>query len=645
MFLASPSTLWEFVEHSPKALLQAASNPFEQSTHGSLSAPHFIWLSAAVLIIVTLGVACRLLLWQRRLKAALRRAVERLRKLRVEMPTIAGQGAPAGAFESARQALAEFGDVWRDYSTQLVLRTSENGAEQFWATDSAKTAVTGATTTGSRLNVGFYTGFPALLTACGLCLTFMAILVALMHVRVIGNGDVTGVADLISGLSGKFLSSVVALFLAILFGLAEKHIFHDVEGQRIALGAALDSLFPVLRATHILSRLERQSAEQADAFRHFNSDLSMRLKESFSESLGPTLQRMVETNERLAEHLRNSESAKSETIVQALESTIRSLSESISTSLQAMIGDFTRSLSGSANTQLGDLALSLRHSAELIAQLGGTLAGAREGIADIVRAVHEAAQKQASDGQRQIEEMNLAVAGLMRGLADATEELSRKLAESAEQGSMRTTTAIDAVVQRTDEWSGRTAHALQALLDRLFAGAERVKQLEESLVTGIELLNESVEKYRTLNASLQATAERSASMAEAATRAAHSASEGQSALREVAVRAAAQVAELAKTNDQQRDVWKEIASRMQQYTTLFRETEQHAAALLSQISKAATDNAEAAKARFDDTTGAFDKYFSQAIQKLGGAVEELGEALEDLSERVSPRGDAARGGR
>ena len=55
--------------------------------------------------------------------------------------------------------------------------------------------------------------------------------------------------------------------------------------------------------------------EQSVAFRAFNADLSGRLKQSFSESMGPTLQRMVGAVEELNQLLRAAEATKSDTII------------------------------------------------------------------------------------------------------------------------------------------------------------------------------------------------------------------------------------------------------------------------------------------------------------------------------------------
>jgi hypothetical protein len=60
-----------------------------------------------------------------------------------------------------------------------------------------------------------------IVTWTGLLFTFLAILVALLDVRLAGN-RVQGLELLIQGLSGKFVSSISALLAATVYLLAEK---------------------------------------------------------------------------------------------------------------------------------------------------------------------------------------------------------------------------------------------------------------------------------------------------------------------------------------------------------------------------------------------------------------------------------------
>ena len=99
------------------------------------------------------------------------------------------------------------------------------------------------------------------------------------------------------------------------------------------------------------------------AFRSFNADLSQKLRQSFSESMGPTLARMVTVVEDLNELLRSAEAQKQESITGSLEVLLQNLGASITTSLREMTNRFTESISGGARTAppavLPDLGVTL----------------------------------------------------------------------------------------------------------------------------------------------------------------------------------------------------------------------------------------------------------------------------------------------
>ena len=118
--------------------------------------------------------------------------------------------------------------------------------------------------------------------------TFLAILVALLDVR-IENNQVTGLALLIEGLSGKFVSSIAALSAATSSSCSRNSNYIVFRQNWTSLADSLDRVSCTLTEIQLLAELQQDMGEQSIAFRSFNADLSGRLKQSFSESMGPTL--------------------------------------------------------------------------------------------------------------------------------------------------------------------------------------------------------------------------------------------------------------------------------------------------------------------------------------------------------------------
>jgi hypothetical protein len=110
-------------------------------------------------------------------------------------------------------------------------------------------------------HASFHQAVPGILTALGLLATFSAILVALSGVSYnTANAaqPVTGIDSLINGLAGKFLSSIIALILGMIFTFVEKkacerRILREVD----ALRNLIARIFPFLSQTRILLDLQR----------------------------------------------------------------------------------------------------------------------------------------------------------------------------------------------------------------------------------------------------------------------------------------------------------------------------------------------------------------------------------------------------
>jgi CDP-diacylglycerol pyrophosphatase len=112
----------------------------------------------------------------------------------------------------------------------------------------------------------FHESVPGILTSLGLLATFVAILLALAGVAY--NPDdpahaVSGIDQLINGLSGKFLSSIIALALSVIFTLLEKKVCDRqlLESYTLLVRRAANT-FPLLTQTRILLDIQRAALRQ-----------------------------------------------------------------------------------------------------------------------------------------------------------------------------------------------------------------------------------------------------------------------------------------------------------------------------------------------------------------------------------------------
>ena len=245
-----------------------------------LDAPKFAWLAAAGLVVVPLSLLLYLFREVRRQSRILSDAADRIDQLRSrtlarlqrDIENGPGSGLKDGLAPSVYTTLADvlgksptLSHAWSGYAATMVVRSSGSGGEQFWASESAAATFTDSAIWERRVNRAFYNSLPGVVTSTGLLFTFLAILVALVDVRIDPQtNQIAGLPLLIEGLSGKFVSSIAALLSATIFLLVEKPLLHRLSKGRLRLVASIDALVPRLSSTRVLAEMQREISVMAE---------------------------------------------------------------------------------------------------------------------------------------------------------------------------------------------------------------------------------------------------------------------------------------------------------------------------------------------------------------------------------------------
>jgi hypothetical protein len=137
--------------------------------------------------------------------------------------------------------------------------------ERYWLTLPAREVLPEEDVTGRMYNGAFYQAVPGILTGLGLLATFISILLALkgLHVSVTNNTEtVTGIKELIEGLSGKFVSSIVGLLLSMVFILMERRwCERRIENAWHALIGSVSALLPTLNPVRVQADAQAAAAQ------------------------------------------------------------------------------------------------------------------------------------------------------------------------------------------------------------------------------------------------------------------------------------------------------------------------------------------------------------------------------------------------
>jgi hypothetical protein len=156
---------------------------------------------------------------------------------------------------------------WRALDEAMEPYTSLNGEEGWFLTRPVAECLPEDQVVDTFYHSRFHESVPGILTALGLLATFVAILMALAGVTYNIHDPlrpVSGIDQLINGLSGKFLSSIIALLLSVIFTMLEKKACdRPLRDGYDALIKRCKDVFPFLTQSRILLDIQRIAMGQA----------------------------------------------------------------------------------------------------------------------------------------------------------------------------------------------------------------------------------------------------------------------------------------------------------------------------------------------------------------------------------------------
>ena len=155
---------------------------------------------------------------------------------------------------------------WQALDESIECYTGPDGRQGWFLTRQPDESITEDSVVSALYHSSFYQTVPSILTALGLLATFIAILVALAGLTYDAQDPthpITGIDKLINGLSGKFLSSIVALLLSVTFIFFEKKICErQISRSYDRVIRRCKELLPFISQTRILLDIQQLAANR-----------------------------------------------------------------------------------------------------------------------------------------------------------------------------------------------------------------------------------------------------------------------------------------------------------------------------------------------------------------------------------------------
>jgi len=353
-----------------------------------------------------------------------------------------------------------------------------------------------------------FRAMPGILTALGLLGTFMALLIGLAGLTPDAKG-VYELSSLIGNLSGKFVTSILALLLSVVLLALEIWAQGKLERSKLAVVEAVENMLPYLSPSRVFLDIQRESLQQTKAMKNISSDIvdkfgnlfrddlserfaamiSGSMATQFQVELRPTLDQLVTVLGNVETTISKLESNKADAVVHQINGLVTSFEASLGKALKEMAVGFKESLSGSTSSELGQLAKAVQGSADTIAGMNTGFESLRSILTGLMEKTKTSTEAQMQSSIEQTERLNALVEGLMIrlsetaaqsqqnvtdtlttvvvGMSDRLSSLSTELMEAVSATSERSARAAKETVERAGEQTNQTNQKLADLLDTL----------------------------------------------------------------------------------------------------------------------------------------------------------------------------------
>jgi uncharacterized protein (UPF0335 family) len=381
---------------------------------------------------------------------------------------------------------------------------------------------------------GLYQSVPGVITGLGLLGTFSALLIGLLHLKYT-DAVILGLNELINNLSGKFLSSVVALVLSLIFLLIER-IFCERSLTRTydQMGSKFEEIFPRLSSTRVLIDIQQLQVQQATSLGNISSDFVDRFVGIFKADLSPmlaagvshemarelqtefrpTLEQMSETLMQVKETIERLESNKQESVVGELHGLIEALQTSITGALAEMGAHFHEQLTGAAQNEFGNVQSTLSGTAKMLQDMNVQFQSMQVALGLVIEEAKRSTDSQLTSGREQVEALTRLMEGLMTRLNESTDtglknvsatltvvvdDLAKKVSavstemlKAASDNTTRTQDAAHQVIQTAGAWSEATAKRLEKLVGAIELRSNDVNAAGATLIRSNDALKDTL---------------------------------------------------------------------------------------------------------------------------------------------------------
>jgi len=588
-------------------------------------------------------------------------------------------GRPLAAIDKIRQAATRLNTTatswWRHVEDAVEKYESPDGKEGYFITAPIDDLVTlDDVTRGYASPV--YHAIPGILTSLGLLGTFVAILLGLQGLQMNStNGTVVGLDNLISNLSGKFLTSIIALALSVLFLFVELVLAQPVlRRARLSLIGALHDAFPYLSPSRVMLDLQRESVKQSRAMANISADvvdkfanlfvgdlapmlastLSGSMASQLQTEMGPTLNELTTTMRELESTVKGLEQSKQESVVGELRGLLGSLESSLRETLQQMAEQFQAALTGSTQDQFGALAETIKGSAGVVQDMNTNFTLLQSTLQAVVEEARSTTSAQMNAGAEQTQRLNALVEGLMvrlndtasqnyqqltgtltavvTVLSDRVTKLSEDLAQTVASATAQSQQAASDTMKKAGDWSAYTNHQLSELVAALQRKSEDFERAGQTLLAAQAVLQATLDQNNQALGALGRAAGEVKAYTEGLAGIRVQIAEGQTEQTRLAAISRESVLKLTEAAAKQDQLLTQYDASVRQHQQAFGQIDTHMGAILSTMLDRLQQYNRSVEQNFRSIVESANNVMPRMANVLKASTDELKEHLDELND-------------
>lgn len=480
-----------------------------------------------------------------------------------------------------------FSHYWNEFD-ETVIKDAASEDVKIYNTKPFSSFISLESLLESKLSISLFRKIPSLITSIGLFFTFLFIVYGLseLHIQE-GKQVVQGIDHLINGLSAKFWSSVIAIFISIAFTLIEDRLVHIISNNYHAMMNLLDKKFENKTAEDYLASLDKNIAQLNNTMKLFGTDLAGVIKDGLTDGMKPSTDRLL----------------------QAISTLEKQKSENIADTLSNVLQEFKSTLNQSTGSEFAELGTQITRLAQIMNDSSEKTSLASMRMDNLVKSLDENLIKQENTSAHSITKVQESFEQILKGVSDSSRQQAENFKTLMDEMLKNTNSATNGVIANVESITNRNTDlannfdnlnlTLGKNLESYTKSAGITQELIKSTGAVVAQVNTSLSQLNELQAKIDGTYKQFLDQASI-------------------------IQQIQKENMQSVD----------RFSAVFKEVESGLEGVLKQIGDNIGKYNDLTKQGLQTYLDQYDNSLASATTKLSSTVRDMDDVLENLSDSL-----------